>query len=784
MKLSPFAGFAALPFLLAGSAGAAPNSPFRTVVPIVLDVDSNGSHFSTELSVANTGMLDAAVTIRYVASLGVGHGSGSVSETIPAGRQLRWRDAIATLRGKGLTIPLAGPQGGPLVIESDRDSIVATARTATAIASPAGRAGLACVGLDESEGRTRSAVVYGLRSTVADRSNLAVFSTSVSGVTLKVTAFDGESGASAVVEEARELPPFGWYQYNEVLRRVGFTNGWVVVERTDGTGKFSAYGVVNDNRNGDGSYIAPAPSSAAGTTMTVPVLVEAGAFLSELVLANRGSATARLTLSYVESLSPASGPGGTLTLDLPPGRQQIVPDALEYLRGRGLGIGPKGSGSHAGSLRVAVAGVSLDEVFAGARTASQAPGGGQFGVFTPAVYAGQEGTTRAVVCGLAADSANRTNVAVVHAGPAGSGPIRLQLQVHDGSAGGAPVGNALDVTLDPGEWAQPEWFFGAAGVANGYVRVTRVTGSAPWIAYGVVNDGGNPGERTGDGAYVPAVVAVPPPEENGLVVDHTCTDLSRVPARYLETAKAQLRIGYGHTSHGSQLVTGMEAMKGAAGSALHFTSSWGYGPGVFLNDSAFPGANDLGSPDRTAWATATRNLLKRTGGCDRNVVVWSWCGQADTDSSADIATYLRLMSELEAEFPEVRFVYMTGHLVGSGAGGDLNARNEEIRSFCRANGKVLFDFADVESFDPDGQVDFMRKYATDGCDYDRNGDGNPWGDGNWAREWTAAHPGHELTQVASRCGDCAHSERLNCVLKARAFWWMLARLAGWDGREG
>jgi hypothetical protein len=43
----------------------------------------------------------------------------------------------------------------------------------------------------------------------------------------------------------------------------------------------------------------------------------------------------------------------------------------------------------------------------------------------------------------------------------------------------------------------------AAGVSNGWVEITRISGSAPWIAYGVINDGGNPGERTGDGAYVP-----------------------------------------------------------------------------------------------------------------------------------------------------------------------------------------------------------------------------------------------------------------------------------------
>ena len=30
-----------------------------------------------------------------------------------------------------------------------------------------------------------------------------------------------------------------------------------------------------------------------------------------------------------------------------------------------------------------------------------------------------------------------------------------------------------------------------------------MSGTAPWIAYAVVNDGASPGERTGDGAYVP-----------------------------------------------------------------------------------------------------------------------------------------------------------------------------------------------------------------------------------------------------------------------------------------
>ncbi len=788
MRLSRPVAFVVSALLLAVETSAAPvDAPVGSVVPIVLDVTSGESRFTTELSLANPGGTAAIVSLRYEASLGDRLGSGTVPETIPAGGQVRYGDTIATLRAKGLAIPATGPQGGTLLVESAEGAIVATARTTTAIASPAGRAGLAYVGLGASERLTGSATVYGLRSNSADRSNLAVFSTSAESVTLKVTAYDGEGGGSSVIEGARTLSPFAWYQYDEVIKQAGFSNGWVVVERTSPGGTFSTYGVVNDNRTGDGSYIPPVVSGgASGTVLRLPVVVEAGAFVSELVVANRGAATARLSLSYAESLSPASGAGGTVTLDVPPGRQQIIPDALEVLRGRGLAIGAKGAGSYAGSVRVEVAGVSLSDVFVGARTASQAAGGGEFGLFTPPVYPGQEAASEAIVYGLAADAGNRTNVAVLHAGPDESGPVTLRLQVHDGSSEGVAAGSPVDVTLVPGQWAQPPGFFAAAAVTNGYARVTRVSGSAPWLAYGVVNDGGQPGQRTGDGAYVPAVVTrnVSPPTSSAIIIDHTCTDLSRVPPGFIQEARQQLRIGYGHTSHGSQVITGMEAMKRAEGSLLSYSYAWGYDASAFMNDSAFPGASDLGSPDRTSWASATRDLLNRSGGCNRNVVVWSWCGQADTGDPADITTYLNLMSQLESEFPGVRFVYMTGHLVGTGTDGELNKRNEQIRDFCRANDKVLFDFADIESYDPDGQVSFMQKYATDGCDYDADGDGNPWSDGNWAREWVAAHPGHELTTLASGCDDCAHSERLNCILKARAFWWMLARLAGWNGQTG
>lgn len=487
------------------------------VVPIVLSSSgAGGAFYTTELTLTNRGTTPATIEVKYTAAFG--GGSGRFREPLGAGEQKVIPDAIAFLVARGLPLPATGDRGGTLRLTfyglSSKEAAAATARTTTATAppQPPGAAGLAYPASSLQAGLKATATLYGLRANASDRSNVAIYNPSDDGVTVRVTLFSGDgTGASIVKEEALALPSYGWKQLSGVFDGAGFSSGWVTVERTAGFGAFGAYAVVNCNGTSDGSFLTPTTPDVEGSRITVPVLVETtSGFLSELVLANRGTTEATLTLGYEESLTPVLGAGGRIALTLGPREQMILPDALESLREKGLTIGPKGAASYAGALRIAVEGAALADVFAGARTASLSPGGGQFGLFTPGVYEGQEATAEAWLYGLRADATNRTNVAVLNAGPDGADAVTLELQAYDGGDGGVARGEPEAVTLAPGAWLQKSGFLAAKGVANGWVRVRRISGSAPWVAYAVVNDGAGPGERTGDGAYVPTI-ATPPP---------------------------------------------------------------------------------------------------------------------------------------------------------------------------------------------------------------------------------------------------------------------------------
>lgn len=241
-----------------------------------------------------------------------------------------------------------------------------------------------------------------------------------------------------------------------------------------------------------------------------------------------------------------------------------------------------------------------------------------------------------------------------------------------------------------------------------------------------------------------------------IIADHTTIDMDAINTDHIVAACAAYRVIYGHTSHGSQIITGMEVMENRYGAPWRFNDT-GEGGALSVHEEY----GDLGHNGDLSWADSTRAALNEPGN-DRNVVMWSWCGGVSDNTASGIDAYLTAMNQLESEFPHVKFIYMTGHLDGSGTEGNLHLRNQQIRDYCQSNDKILFDFADIESYDPDG-TEFLSQYADDECNYSG---------GNWADQWCSAHP---LSDMCLDC-DCAHSKPLNCNMKGRAFWWLLAEM--------
>ncbi len=267
--------------------------------------------------------------------------------------------------------------------------------------------------------------------------------------------------------------------------------------------------------------------------------------------------------------------------------------------------------------------------------------------------------------------------------------------------------------------------------------------------------------------------------QQAIIIDHNYIDLSQIPDNWIDSAKAKLFIGYGHTSHGNQITAGMEALEsyfsdgrfnwnheGGAGE-LHLFEGSGYDDNGYLDHDA----------GYTGWDNKTRTFLADFPEC--NVIIWSWCGQVNDVDLQD--HYIGPMEQLEADYPDVQFVYMTGHLEGSGPDGSLFEANQEIRDSCIKKNKILFDFADIEKYEPYGTKNYQEFYCDDGCNYDPDGEDPVDRSQNWANNWLTNHSDHELAQISQLCSGCDHSVSINCVKKGIAAWYLWIKLAGWDG---
>jgi hypothetical protein len=249
---------------------------------------------------------------------------------------------------------------------------------------------------------------------------------------------------------------------------------------------------------------------------------------------------------------------------------------------------------------------------------------------------------------------------------------------------------------------------------------------------------------------------------NGSVIDHTCADLSSIPDSAIQNAQDGIRLHYAHTSHGGQLTVGLDLIE-QSDPGFDAEVGTGYLPDADDALCIFDGQiiESYVTPDLywqgEAGLDLTREVLDANP--DINASMWAWCTQLDYYSEEEVAEYLSAMALLETEYPGVTFVYFTGNAQAQGAEGyNRYQRNQQIRNYCTAHDRFLYDFEDLDSwwFDPEAQ------------------------------EWehaTAEYEGHTfpIEHPHFNGDEAAHTTFESCAQKGCAAWWLVCRLAGWEG---
>lgn len=315
-----------------------------------------------------------------------------------------------------------------------------------------------------------------------------------------------------------------------------------------------------------------------------------------------------------------------------------------------------------------------------------------------------------------------------------------------------------------------------------------------------------------------------PSHSSSIIIDHKTDRLGSIPERWINEAKKKLHIAYQGASHSRQMTRGMKRLMDLKPINLN-----GYRGDVYNVDlTGAASTNMLDLHENFAkpymrWGTDLSNkrdfdkptieYLDDPRYADVNVIFWMWCWQrkewnnATSGNQIDIQRYLDTMEKLIAMYGEngtkikngtrkvpVTFVFTTGpNQVNDPKFAENENKwvfeaNNKIREHVKKNGRILFDFYDLESYDPDenyfgdGDVKLPNVYDRYTHTHNLSDDNNynkPDGTrGNWAKEYQATHAENVFWFQAP----AEHSDPVDANAKTYAMWWLFARLAGWDGR--
>jgi hypothetical protein len=244
--------------------------------------------------------------------------------------------------------------------------------------------------------------------------------------------------------------------------------------------------------------------------------------------------------------------------------------------------------------------------------------------------------------------------------------------------------------------------------------------------------------------------------------DHRHTALDQIPASCIDALKsADWAFHYTHRSHGAQIIHGAESLA-ASLPEYGFAAEYCDVPAETGVLRMWDGMtdNNLVEPEHywasDAGVTELRGLLGANPALRYSM--WAWSFEISEQTEDQVQQYLDTLNALEAEFPEVTFIYMTGPAQETYNGVNRTDRNRQIREFAMAGGKALYDFEDLDVWWNGEQ----HTQVVDGV------------------EIPMEHPHFSLETAGNTEYEFTHTTQESCENKARAFWWMMAKLEGCD----
>jgi hypothetical protein len=280
------------------------------------------------------------------------------------------------------------------------------------------------------------------------------------------------------------------------------------------------------------------------------------------------------------------------------------------------------------------------------------------------------------------------------------------------------------------------------------------------------------------------------------------TVLRAIPVQYIDAARNNLHIAYQHTSHGTHVsrgLFGLQDYKAGDRQLFGITNNDPASGKLDFRDYAMASyaeagvdASDL-SRDETAFIQTTRNYLDAPENSEINVVMWSWCSITGHDVENN---YLPGMQTHTDEYGPggskigtgagqrenaFAFIFMTGHSETNNNVGDGKPMNQAdtIIGYCEANGYYCLDYYGIDTHDMDDH------YWEDTGD---DGNSAAYG-GNFYKDWQDTHVlGTDYFENKDAPGGnpvygAHNTQHITANRKAFAMWWILARIAGWNGQS-